>query len=46
MVLSSIGNISNRDLNESLIQYVMNLQGHSKPIIRKKVLAILAKIFT
>lgn len=44
--LSCLGTIANRDLADALIGHVINLTMHTKPLIRKKAIAVLSKIFT
>ena len=44
--LSCFGAIANKDLGEQLFEEIISQINHSKPIIRKKVVAVLSKIFT
>lgn len=44
--LSCIGAIANKDLSEALLEQVLILTTNSKPVIRKKAMAVLTKIFT
>lgn len=44
--LSCLGTIANKDLGDSIIDIVMGLITHTKPVIRKKAIAVLTKIFT
>lgn len=43
--LSCLGTISNRDLLEQLLPFIIPITIHSKPIIRKKAIALLTKCF-
>ncbi|CAD8051794.1 unnamed protein product [Paramecium sonneborni] len=44
--LSCLGTIANKDLSDSLLSHVLKLTTNTKPLIRKKAIAVLSKIFT
>ncbi|CAK55642.1 unnamed protein product (macronuclear) [Paramecium tetraurelia] len=44
--LSCLGTIANKDLSDSLLTHVLKLTTNTKPLIRKKAIAVLSKIFT